>query len=108
MPLVPTFLSCYANYIINGIILFIMWKQLQNGMISIFWWCDAFGTSEDHITLMALSMAPFCLLGQGDLNKVQYDFFGHVILVLASHATDGSSIKPFNLLVQGDQNKMQH
>ena len=41
------------------------------------------------MTMMALLMTLFCLLGQDNSNKVQHDIFGHVMPVLASHDTDG-------------------
>ena len=41
------------------------------------------------MTLMALSMTQFCLLGQDDPNKMQHDCFGHVMPLQAPHDTDG-------------------
>ena len=40
----------------------------------------------------ALSVAPLYSLGQDDQNEMQYDIFGHVMLLVpafASHTTDG-------------------
>ena len=50
---------------------------------------------------MAFSMAPFCLLCQDDLNKVQHDIFVPVMPGLTA------SIAPLHLLIKNDQNKMQ-
>ena len=60
------------------------------------------------MTLMLLSMAPFCLLGQDDSNKVQYDFFGHVMPVLALHDVDDITSSTSAFVVQDDQNEMKH
>ena len=38
---------------------------------------------QHHMTLMALSMEPFCLLGQDGFKQVQHDLFGYVMPVLA-------------------------
>ena len=54
------------------------------------------------MTLIALSMAPFCLLAQDDLNKVQHQFSGHLIPILPY------SITALHLLAEDDQNKTKH
>ena len=82
MPLVPIVLSCDANCIINGTILFNSMKKIKK-KCHMTWSCDAVGTSKKHhMPLMALSMALFCWLGEDDWNKVQLDYFGHLMTVL--------------------------
>ena len=83
---------------ISGTILFIMWRQLKQGVILPFWLCDAVGASAG-ITWHSwyCQCVPFYLLGKGDWNKV-----------LASHDTDRIINSMSALLVQDEQNEMQH
>ena len=70
-------------------------------------WC-CWHQCEQHMTLKALSMTSFHLLGQDDWNVVQHDVLvmwyqcWHQMMVMAS------SIPPKSFLVQDDQNKIQH
>ena len=108
MPLVPVLLSCNANCIISGTILFIRWRQLKQWVKWFFWTCHAVGTSVKIMTLMALSMALVCLLGQDDWNKVQHDFL--VMLYQCWHYMTlmASSVPLLHLIVEDDQNEKQH
>ena len=60
------------------------------------------------MTLIALSIAAFCLLGKDDWNKVQWDFFGHVMPVLNHMTVIASATPPLHLLVPDDQNGMHN
>ena len=53
-------------------------------------------------------MAPFCLPGQDDWNKVQHAFHGHVMPMLASYDTDGIIKSTAALLVQDVWNEKKH
>ena len=89
--------SCDENCTIKGTI-FSFCEETWNKVwhVSLIMWC-CWDWCEHQMTLVALSMAPFCLLGHDDQNKVQHDFFGHVSPGLASHDIDdiNNSIPPF-------------
>ena len=77
LPLLPAFLSCDGNCIINGTILFIRWRQLKKrcDRTPLVMWC-CWHQCQKHMTLIALSMSQFCLLGRDDWNKVLHDTDG--------------------------------
>ena len=81
--IVPALLSCDTNCIINTTILFIRWRN-WNKVWHDFWSLDAAGS----IGSTCHWMAPLCLLGQDEWNKMKYDFVGHLMPLLASHDTD--------------------
>ena len=72
------------------------WNKVWNESL-VMWCCWHWCTH--HMTVMSLSMTPFCLIDKDNLNKLQHNLFGHVML---------SSIATWHLLAQGDQNEMQH
>ena len=89
MPLVPELLSCNITCISNGTIMFIGWRQLKQGVTWFFWSCDVVGISASIMTLMVLSLAPFCLLAWDNWNEAQHHFFDYLTpLVLASPHPD--------------------
>ena len=63
MPLVTALLSCDANCIINGTILFIRQRQLETGVTWLLFMRCCWHQCQQHMILVALSMALFCLLG---------------------------------------------
>ena len=100
MLLAPALLSCNFNCISNCTILFIMWRQLKQGVTRLFWSCDVVGTTEYHITV--ISVVPFCLLGEDDWNKIMWCQCQHHMTLTEL------SIEPLYLIVQDDQNEMHH
>ena len=78
-----------VNCIINATVLFSRWRQVKQGVtwLLVMWCC--WQHCQSHITLIALPMAPFCLLAWDNWDGVQHDFFGYGMPVLASQDTNG-------------------
>ena len=96
---------CYVQHQWHHVVHLVKTTEMRCNMtVLVMWWC--WHQCQHHMMLMALSMAPFCLLGQDNWNKANIVFFWSSDTGLGNMTLMASSIGPLHLLVQDNQNEM--